>query len=123
MDYYSFFEELQKADHRIKFAKGDKKLLCEKIKIPEFYQIVNPINIEFEFNDGVVKLEPLESLMTLNEKYHYIKADCVFATCNGDPIYIRDGQIYTCAHGSKRVVEEKMAESVEELFEQVGKTL
>ena len=76
MDYYSFFNKLQKADSRIKFAKVDKKVL-------------------------------------------YDVADCVFATCNGDAIYTRDGKIYTRVHGSKHIVEEKLAESVEKLFEQV----
>ena len=80
---------------------------------------MNPVNVEFEFNDGMVKLEPFESLMALNEQYRYVASDCVFATCNGDPIYIRDGKIYTCIHGSKRIVEEKFAESIKELFEQV----
>ena len=37
----------------------------------------------------------------------------------GDAIYTRDGKIYTRVHGSKHIVEEKLAESVEKLFEQV----
>ena len=123
MDYYSFFEKLQKMDSRIKYKKVEKKLSCEGIIIPEFYQVLNPVNVELEFNDGVIKLEPFEGLIALNEEYQYVNADCVFATCNGDPIYIRAGKIYTCVHGSKRVVEEKMAESVEELFELFWSTL
>lgn len=123
MNYFSFFEKLQKADPRVKYTKNDQKLSCDEFKIPEFYQALNPINVEFEFNDGVVKLEPFENLIILNEEYRYVAADCVFATCNGDPIYVRDGKIYTCVHGSKHVVEEKIAESVEELFEKVYNTL
>lgn len=123
MDYYSFFEKLQKADSRIKFTRNDNTMLCKEIKIPKFYQFLNPINVEFEFNDGVIKLEPFENLRTLNEEYQYVTADCIFATCNGDPIYIRDEKIFTCVHGSKYTVEEKLAESVDELFEQVCKTL
>ncbi|MCM1251672.1 MAG: hypothetical protein NC321_02540 [Clostridium sp.] len=123
MDYYSFFEKLQRMDSRVKFVKVNKRLLCDKINIPEFYQILNPVNVEFEFHDGIVKLEPFEKLSALNEEYQYVKADCVFAICNGDPIYTRDGKIYTCVHGSKCVVEEKIAESVGELFEQVYHTL
>ena len=119
MDYYSFFNKLQKADSRIKFAKVDKKVLYDKLKIPEFYQTFNPINVEFECNFGIVQLEPLDKLKILNEKYQYVAADCVFATCNGVAIYTRDGKIYTRVHGSKHIVEEKLAESVEKLFEQV----
>lgn len=123
MDYYSFFEKLQKADSGIKFTRVNKYLKCEDLEIPEFYQMVNPVKVEFEFNDGIVKLEPLEGLLMLNEEYQYVTAGCVFATCNGDPIYIRDGEIYTCVHGTKRIVEEKIATSIEEIFEQVYNTL
>lgn len=122
MEYYSFFEKLQRANPEIKFAKVDRKL-CGKFKIPAFYQVLNPVNVEFEFNDGIVKLEPFESLRILNEQYQYVTSDCVFATCNGDPIYIREGKIYTCVHGSKRVIEEKLADSIEKMFEQVCSTL
>ena len=123
MDYSSFFEILQNADCKFRVTEVDTKKLLGELNIPEFYQVVNPVNVEFEFNDGMVKLEPFESLMALNEQYRYVASDCVFATCNGDPIYIRDGKIYTCIHGSKRIVEEKFAESIKELFEQVCSAL
>ena len=123
MDYYSFFEKLQKADSRVKFARVDKNLKCEDLVIPKFYQVVNPINVEFGFNDGVIKLEPFEGLLILNKEYQYVTAECVFATCNGDPIYTRDGKIYTCVHGAKHIVEEEIASSMEELFEHVENTL
>lgn len=123
MDYITFFEKLQKMDSRVQFTKADKYLRCEGLEIPEFYQMVDPVHVEFEFHDGIIRLEPFEGLKMLNEEYQYVVADCVFATCNGDPIYIRDGEIYTCVHGSKRIVEEKIAASVKEMFGQVYSAL
>ena len=123
MDYCSFFQKLKNSDFRVTFTKVDKHLECEGLEIPEFYQIVNPVNVEFEFNDGIVRLEPFEGLLALNEEYRCVTADCVFATCNGDPIYIRDGKVYTCVHGTRRMMEERIAASVDDLFEQVCNAL
>lgn len=35
----------------------------------------------------------------------------VFATCNGDPIYVYDKKIYTCCHGTRKIKDELMAEN------------
>lgn len=123
MDYYSFFEKLQKADSRVRFSEGINNKKCNNLEIPEFYRVVNPINVEFEFNDGVVKLASFEELSALNKEYQYIRDGCVFATCNGDPIYIRAGEIFTSVHGTRHTVEEKIATSLEKLFEQAAKML
>lgn len=123
MDYYSFFEKLKAEDYRTEYTEVHEASEYEGLKLPRFYETINPINVEFEFNDGIVRLEPLEGLLVLNEQYGYVGADCVFATCNGDPIYVKNGKVYTCAHGSKNVNEEELAPSVESLFETVYKTL
>lgn len=36
MDYYSFFEKLQKADSMIRFTEVDTKKLLGELNIPEF---------------------------------------------------------------------------------------
>lgn len=123
MDYCSFFEKLNAKDPMIKYTKVRGEPECGGLEIPRFYKMINPVNVEFEFNDGIVRLEPFEGLSVLNEQYRYAKADCVFATCNGDPIYVRNEKVYTCTHGSKRVIEEEVAASVDLFFEAVDKTL
>ncbi len=123
MDYHSFFQKLKAEDPRIEYTEACKELKCEELKIPQFYKTIDPINVEFEFNDGIVRLEPFEGLLVLNEQYRYAEADCVFAICNGDPIYIKNGRVYTCTHGSRRIIEEEIAVSVDSLFETVYNTL
>lgn len=123
MDYHSFFEKLKTEDPRIEYVEVRKDLECEGLKIPQFYKVIDPVNVEFEFNDGIVRMEPFEGLLVLNKQYGYVKADCVFATCNGDPIYVKNGKVYMCTHGSKRVIEEEIAVSVDSLFETVYNTL
>lgn len=119
MNYHSFFEKLKAGDSRIEYKDACQNLECKGLEIPHFYKFINPINVEFEFNDGIVKLEPFEGLLVLNEQYGYVEADCVFATCNGDPIYVKNGKVYTCNHGSKHVIEEKVAVSVDSMFETI----
>lgn len=123
MDYHSFFEKLKAEDNRVEYTEVQKRTEYEGLITPQFYETIDPINVEFEFNDGIVRLEPLEGLSVLNEQYGYVGADCVFATCNGDPIYVKNGKVYTCVHGSKRIIEEEIASSVDSFFEIVYKTL
>lgn len=123
MEYHSFFEKLRVEDSRIEYSETCRGLECEGLKIPQFYKTINPVNVEFEFNDGIIRLEPFEGLLVLNEQYGYTVADCVFATCNGDPIYVKNEKVYTCTHGSKRVIEEEIAASVDSFFETVYNTL
>lgn len=123
MDYQAFFRKLKMEDPRIEYEESDKGLSCGRLKIPQFYKTINPINVEFEFNDGIIRLEPFERLPDLNKGYAYTGADCVFATCNGDPVYLKNEKLYTCTHGSKRVIEEEIASSVDSLFETIYHTL
>lgn len=123
MDCHSFFEKLKVEDLRIEYFEVCKELECEGLKIPLFYKTINPVNVEFEFNDGIIRLEPFDGLLVLNEQYGYAEADCVFATCNGDPIYVKNEKVYTCTHGSRRVIEEEIAMSVESLFETIYNAL
>lgn len=123
MDYHSFFEKLKAKDPRIEYMETYKEPECRKLDIPQFYKTIDPVNVEFEFNDGIVKLEPIKNLMDLNKQYRYAEADCVFATCNGDPIYVKNKKIFTCTHGSERIIEEQIAASMDSFFEMVYNTL
>ena len=59
----------------------------------------------------------------MNEQYGHVEADCVFATCNGDPIYVKNEKVYMCLHGPKHIIEEEIAASVDSFFETVYKAL
>lgn len=123
MEYLAFFEKLKMEDARIEYREVHNVLEYGNLKIPQFYEEIDPVNVEFELNDGIVRLEPFGGLPILNEHHGYVKADCVFASCNGDPIYVKNNKVYSCIHGSKRIIEEEIAESVDALFEMVCNNL
>lgn len=119
MDYISFMKELQLLDSRITFDIVKSDAVIENNRMPAFYHAVNPVNVEFEFNEGIVRLVPLDELEMAKKQYQYIDDGFVFATCNGSPIYEKDGKVYTCVCGKSKILEEEMAVSITALFEEV----
>lgn len=122
MDYLDFFNKLKTVDSRIEFSLVERKLDSLEA-IPNFYNIINPQNVEFEFNDGIIRLASYEELALLKKYYPYISDVCIFATCNGEPVYIKNSMVYTCVYGGGRIIEEKLAESIESLFINVSNSL
>ena len=93
MDYVEFFEKLKMEDSRVEYSVINEGKHCCITNIPAFYKIVNPINVEFEYNDAIVRLVPFDELEEINKEYLYIDSGCVFATCNGEPIYEKNKKI------------------------------
>ncbi len=123
MDYVSFFNKLKDVDSRTEFRMVENSKILDGKNIPAFYSVINPINVEFEYNDGIIRLEPIENFDNLMKEYDYVQTDCIFASCNGEPIYLKDKKVFTCIRGSKRIIEEEIASSVDMLLEAVYKTL
>lgn len=123
MDYIAFFNKLKDVDPRIDFQMVENSKILDGGNIPAFYSVINPINVEFEYNDGIIRLEPIENFDNLKKEYDYVQTDCIFASCNGEPIYLKDKKVFTCIRGSKRIIEEEIASSINMLLESVYKTL
>ena len=123
MDYISFFNKLKDVDPRIAFQMVENSKILDGKNIPAFYSVINPINVEFEYNDGIIRLEPIENFDNLKKEYDYVQTDCIFASCNGEPIYLKGKKVFTCIRGSKRIIEEEIASSIDTLLESVYKTL
>ena len=111
MDYTLFVTKAITQDERNKFESYDSRfdIIPDEIKL--FYLKCNPIDVELNHNGVGVRLHPVSYLHELQKEYSYINAQFVFATCNGDPIFINNGCIYTCAHGTTEPQHEKIAES------------
>ena len=96
----------------------DGRNIFEKTKlhsdIPEeiraFYQQANPLDVEITMDGNAVKFVPANELETTQSEYSMGNERFVFATCNGDPIYVYGGRIYTCCHGTGRIKDELMAD-------------
>lgn len=88
---------------------GNLDIVPDDIK--PFYRDCNPVDVELGANGVGIRLCPADKLQELQSEYKYINALFVFATCNGDPIFINDGCVYTCVHGTPDSQHEKKAES------------
>lgn len=65
------------------------------VSICEFYANFNPIDVEVTYPDlGAVRFYPIEKCEEIKKDYELEKEDFVFATCNGDPIFLKNNQVY-----------------------------
>ena len=102
-----------------KAIKQDKRNIFEKTKpissvpkaLKEFYQQANPVDVEVTMDGSVVKFVPADELEMIQSEYSMGEERFVFATCNGDPIYVCNEKVYTCCHGTSKIKDELMAEN------------
>jgi hypothetical protein len=101
MKYSDFVTKAQSQDKRNVFSKynGEIDLVPEQIK--EFYKNINPIDVEIISNGNSIRFYQLSELIEIQKEYKNVVTGFVFASCNGDPIYIAKGKVFTCAHGVK----------------------
>lgn len=66
-----------------------------------FYKKFNPVDVEVEIDNAIVRFYPAEQLKKLQQEYDIPDA-FIFATCNGDPIFAHNGKIYSYAHGTNK---------------------
>ena len=61
---------------------------------------------------NAIRFIPMDELEDIQDDYSIGEERFVFATCNGDPIYVYCGEIYTCCHGTSKIDDELMAEDI-----------
>lgn len=112
MEFSKFVEKAIRYDKRNTFSKydGDLDRLPDVLK--DLYRDNNPIDVEV----NNVRFFPVEELKDLQAEYSYLNAQFVFATCNGDPIFLHDGCVYTAPHGVKEPKWERLSPTVEAYF-------
>ena len=99
MDFSVFANKAMLKSQYNQFSQYSGNLDTVPKMLRALYQDYNPICVEIEFNNGDVRFYPVEELPDLQKEYCYLNAEFVFATCNSDPIFFHDGQIFTCPHG------------------------
>lgn len=95
MEYSEFVRKAVLQDKRNVFSAYEGSLEEIPDVLKPFYKENNPSDVEI----NAVHFFPAEELSGLQEEYSYLKAQFVFAACNGDPVFMHDGNIYTCPHG------------------------
>jgi hypothetical protein len=111
MDYTQFVEFLKKQDARNVIIETksciNNMVLPDELKL--FYQNYNPVDVEINFNGLGLRFYSIEDLYELQQEYSYIKDIFVFASCNSDPVFLKDGKIFTCPHGVSKPNFEELA--------------
>lgn len=105
MLFDDFVKKVCALDKRNVFKKPTK---VDKT-LPEFYSCYDPVDVEFDSKIGVIRMIPTEKLKKVTEGYSYIGLDLVFATINGDPLFLKGNTVYICTHGCDNPKLEKVA--------------
>ena len=96
--YKDFRASAIKFDKRNKFSEysGD---LCNFPNVTHgFYKFFDPIDVEVDYDGLAIRFCPAGKIAELQDEYAHIHAQFVFATCNGDPVFLNDKAVYTCSH-------------------------
>ena len=88
-------------------------------KYPKFYSRFNPVRVYVEYDSNYIHLLPIDELEKMTKKYRNVECDLVFATCNSDPIFLKNGKVYTCEHGANNPKIEFLANSFEDFLKMV----
>ena len=115
MVFEQFVAKVCKQDARNKFAAGNNNLEF----LPEFYHVYDPVDVEFCSQIGTVRMFSIAEIQTETENYAYLGLDFVFATINGDPLFVKNNAVYVCDHGSTTPTLEKISDSFEELLKSI----
>mgnify|MGYP002510562429 CR=1 FL=1 len=116
MDYSGFVSKAVAQDKRNKFIKYDGELNFIPSEARDFYQNFNPVDVEIGMNGSSVRFYPVLELINLQKEYDYLHVQFVFATCNGDPIFLHQDKIYMCSHGVNTPKWEKLADTWSDFF-------
>lgn len=91
-----FVTKAKKQDSRNHFESFDGDVSSIPLGIAEFYIKANPIDVEVETRKlGSVHFYPVEEIEGLRNEYSFMPKDVfIFATNNGDPIFIQNDRFF-----------------------------
>ena len=97
---------------------GENKEIAEWIPgdFVSLYLEYDPLDVELPYEGNSLIMVPYQKLESYLNDYELDKKSLVFATCNGDPLFINDSKIYTFAHGIEKPTWELLNESAEQFF-------
>lgn len=93
MDYSFFVTKAKQFDSRNKFGRYDdvKSLPFE---LQDFYATANPLDVEMILNGVNIRFYPAEELEDLRQEYQLPSECIIFATQNGDPVFLMNHKVY-----------------------------
>ena len=95
MDFTKFVSKAIQHDKRNTFSRYNGSLdgIPDILKI--FYRENNPVDVEI----NGVRFLPIEECRGAQSEYSYLNTQFIFATSNGDPIFLHNGCVYCAPHG------------------------
>lgn len=100
MNYVENFVKLvQLQDNRNKFAAISRHNIIPSLA--PLYSKYDPIDVEIVLKDlTAIRFYPLDQFALLSSEYNFANSSVViFATWEGDPIYVENDKIYIATHG------------------------
>ena len=118
--FESFVQKALAQDKRNCFSPYDGPVDFIPDAFQTFYRDTDPIDVEIRSGAyGSVRFFPAAELQQQQEAYEVTPEMIVFASVNGDPIFLSDGVVYTYAHGCKGVPWEMLSKDLSSFFQEL----
>lgn len=119
MNYDKFVENAKQQDDRNQFESLSR---VDQFNIPselwKFYKNANPIDVEIQLEDSTsVKFYSVETLNNIQKEYGMDKDNFIFASREGDPIFLKGEKIYTAVHGEGKWTPKLLSNSFKDFLE------
>lgn len=114
MKWSEFRDKAVRQDKENNFAKNKE---LHTLIIPEdwkeLYIEYDPADVAIAYQGSDLVFIPEKNLERIKKEYGFGADRFVFATCNGDPVFVEKGKIYTVAHDDCEGDPELIAENIE----------
>lgn len=118
--FSDFAKKAIKQDSRNRFEpySGDLSFVPDVLYV--FYKNNNPVDVEVKLEETYVRFIPAEELEKIQKVYALGKKCFIFASCNDEPIYLKDNKVYTCLFGKKGIIEEMLSENLQDYLAKIA---
>lgn len=99
MDFSTFSKKAVAQDKRNRFGKYTGQQGAIPDALLSFYREYDPLDVEVELAGACVRFISAAELESTSDEYPFLHEQFIFATSNGDPIFLNEGHVYTCPHG------------------------
>jgi hypothetical protein len=90
------------------------------VTLYEFYKQANPIDVEITQKDLTsIKFYSGDLLRDVQNEFDLPDGTFVFASREGDPLLLRDDEVYTAVHGKSKWILKKIADSFDEFIDNI----
>lgn len=113
--YDDFVKVITNIDSRNIIEKCSVQNIAEGF--PGIYMFYDLVNVEVPCSMGDIRFVPRKEFDNVKLEYPDIEAECIFATNNGEPLFMKDGKVFTCLFGKGKIFYEEIAESFDAFLE------